>query len=223
MAPRPLDELFRRIVDDLNAMKARFALIGGLAISLRASPRATEDIDFSVVVDTDHAAETFTREIHGRGYIPLQVLENKATGYLATVRFGTRRDDDDQPRVDLLFNSSGIEPEIVRCATLVDLFGRKVPVASLPHLVALKVLSQSEARPQDLEDLRGLLAVATKVDIEEARAALSLITARGCARGKALEVELGTAVLLETQRQTAERTARNQNDRNDGPQNELER
>lgn len=192
MAARHLDELFRRIVDDLQGLETSFALVGGLAISLRATPRATADIDFAVAVESDRDAEVLTRAIHARGYVPLQVLENQVTGHLATVRFGTRRSGDEQPRVDVLFDASGIEREVVRGATRMTLHGRNVPVASLPHLIALKVLSQGDTRPQDRADLLGLLAVATKSDLQIACAALDRIAARGCARGKDLQAELAT-------------------------------
>lgn len=93
--------------------------------------------------------------------------------------------------VDLLVASSGIEPEVVSEADLLEVFpGYPVPVARTGHLIALKVLSQSPQRPQDAADCTALLAVASPEDLELARRALAAITARGFDRGKDLMGEL---------------------------------
>ncbi len=65
--------------------------------------------------------------------------------------------------VDVLFASSGIEPEIVRSAEAIEILpGLVVPVARTGHLIALKLLARDdESRPQDLADLRSLHEVAT--------------------------------------------------------------
>jgi Nucleotidyl transferase AbiEii toxin, Type IV TA system len=43
----PVESALRRAVADLNALKAQWALIGGLAISVRSVPRFTKDLDFA--------------------------------------------------------------------------------------------------------------------------------------------------------------------------------
>jgi hypothetical protein len=94
--------------------------------------------------------------------------------------------------VDLLFASSGIEPELVASAIATELFpGLVMPVATVGHLLALKVLSVTDERPQDLVDIRSLLAIAREADVDEARRALELIDRRGFGRSKRLIQELG--------------------------------
>lgn len=94
---------------------------------------------------------------------------------------------------DLLFASSGIEPEIVANASTLTLFeGCQVPVASVGHLVAVKLLARSPRRLQDDLDLDALARVATEEDLREASSAIGLITARGFARNKDLEAEFVT-------------------------------
>jgi hypothetical protein len=90
--------------------------------------------------------------------------------------------------VDLLFASSGIEPEIVSAALDLDI-GGAVPakVACIGHLVALKLLAHDPIkRPQDGLDLRALRSVLN--DEEQARAARAceLIESRGFNRGRDL-------------------------------------
>jgi hypothetical protein len=71
--------------------------------------------------------------------------------------------------------------------TLEVLPGLAVPVARTGHLIALKVLSRDDrTRPQDVADLRALLARATPDELERAREALHLIQSRGFHRERQL-------------------------------------
>src|SRR6185436_16837965 len=96
------------------------------------------------------------------------------------------------PVVDLLFASSGIEPEIVADAELLELLpGLRLPVAAIGHLIALKLLSRNDAsRPQDLVDLRALVGRVTDAERARARRAVAMIRARGFHRGRDLETAL---------------------------------
>src|SRR5206468_2011432 len=94
--------------------------------------------------------------------------------------------------VDLLFASSGIEPEIVAAADPIELIENlPVRIATIAHLIATKVLSRDDIyRPQDRVDLTALLRTAKEEDIAAASDALRLIEARGFHRGKDLLKEL---------------------------------
>lgn len=70
--------------------------------------------------------------------------------------------------------------------TLEVLPGVRVPVARTGHLIALKLLSRSDRRPQDEADLRRLLAVADTTEHERATSALTLIQHRGAHRDRDL-------------------------------------
>jgi hypothetical protein len=90
--------------------------------------------------------------------------------------------------VDLLFASSGIEPEVARRADSIEILpGLRIPVARTGHLMALKLLARDDRRrPQDLDDLRALLREATAEDLAETREALLTIEARGYHRERSL-------------------------------------
>jgi hypothetical protein len=93
--------------------------------------------------------------------------------------------------VDLLAASSGIEAEVVGRAELVTIEGAgTVPVARAEELLALKVLSMTEARPQDRIDAVNLLAVNPELDVEVVRELLALIDQRGYGRGQDLGAKL---------------------------------
>jgi hypothetical protein len=174
---------------ELRAYGASFALVGGLAVSARTEPRFTRDVDLAVRVDTDSDAEALIRALLTRGWTVLSQIEQEATGRLATVRLAPPAGGPASGIVvDLLFASSGVEPEVISAAEPLEVLeGVLVPVATTPHLLALKVLSNDPARrPQDLIDAIGLLASASAADLAEVRRLLLRIEDRGFHRGKAL-------------------------------------
>ncbi|MCC6784934.1 MAG: nucleotidyl transferase AbiEii/AbiGii toxin family protein [Planctomycetes bacterium] len=185
----------RSIVDLIEASGHHCALVGGVAVSIRARERFTKDIDFAVSVESDSEAEALALSLQRAGYRLEQVFENRAKGLLATLRFGMPGNRGREPELDLIFASSGIEAEVVASAELLEVLPRlETPVARLHHLIATKVLAESDVREHDRADLQALLAVATERDLQLARQALRLIEKRGFARGKNLEETLDAFV-----------------------------
>ncbi len=190
----PLRDALASIAPALRKLKAKFALVGGLAVSARTEPRFTRDIDLAVAVPGDREAEALVRALRADGYHSVAHLEQEATSRLAAVRLeaggaaGTV--------IDLLFASSGIEPEIVAAAEPLEILpGVRLPVARLSHLLALKVLSREDrSRPQDRADALTLLAAAQPAELDETRQALALIGQRGYARGRDLPHEFNRLI-----------------------------
>ena len=186
-----LDAALRRIGAELARAHVPFALVGGLAVSVRTEPRFTRDADLAVAVATDGEAESLIHSLRARGYLIEAIVEQEAVGRLATARLALSTEPR-VPVVDLLFASSGIESEVVSSAEPVDLLPQlRMGVARTGHLIALKVLSRDDVRrPQDLVDLRALLRVALPAEIARARDALSLIASRGYHRGRDLASDM---------------------------------
>lgn len=182
-----LEETLRLTALDLQALGVRFALIGGLAVSIRTEPRFTRDADLVVAVASDDEAEQLILGMRGHGYEVHALVEHETAHRLATVRL-SRSSGSQTPVVDLLFASSGIEAEIVADAEPLDVLpGLRIPVAQVGHLLILKLLSRDdEHRPQDSVDLRALLLVASARELERMRGAAALITHRGYHRGRDL-------------------------------------
>lgn len=179
------DATARRVAADLHRHRAPFALVGGFAVSVRAEPRFTQDVDLAVAVADDADAERVVRTFLEQGYDLLATVEHETAGRLATARLTLPGSDQ---IADLLFASSGIEPEIVAAADVIDVLpGLALPVAATGHLIAVKLLARDdESRPQDAADLRALSGIAVPDDIRLAREAIAQITQRGYDRGRDL-------------------------------------
>ena len=187
-----IEEQLRRATVDLVAAGARFAVVGGLAVSARAEPRMTRDADLAIAVRDDDEAERIVRAMTNRGYSVLAVVEQDATGRMSTARLGSKG----SVVTDLLFASSGIEPEIVARATDISVVsGLVLPVAIVGDLIAMKLLARDDRhRPTDADDLRALRDVATDEDWIVARLAVGLIEHRGFARGRDLGDRLDSLI-----------------------------
>ncbi len=107
-----LEAALRGVSAELTGVRVAFALVGGLAVSVRTEPRFTRDADLAVAVASDGEADALIRTLQTRGYGIEAVVEQEAAEQLATVRL-MPAGDPLGPVIDLLFASSGIESEVV--------------------------------------------------------------------------------------------------------------
>jgi predicted nucleotidyltransferase len=182
-----VERALAHVAEELRRRGYAFALIGGLGVSIRGEVRFTRDVDLAVHVGNDAEVEQLVRDLAMVGYAPLAVVEQDDTGRLATVRLRSPSG----VVVDLLAASSGIEEEVVARARDVAIEGAgPIPVARAEELLALKVLSMTEKRPQDRMDAEALVAANPGLDVGAVRALLALIVARGFHRGQDLGAKL---------------------------------
>ena len=169
-----------------------WALVGGLAVSVRADPRFTRDVDLAVAVEGDPQAERLIADLRSVGYEVLETVEQQETKRFATARLLPPGGGPGGVVVDLLFASSGIEPEVVVSAEPLEILpDLHVPVAGIPELIALKLLARDDTtRPQDAADLVALVPMATEKDFDTARNLVRLIEERHYHRDRDLAGEL---------------------------------
>src|SRR5450432_4075185 len=172
---------------DLARAGKRFALVGGLAVSVRSEVRFTRDVDLAVAVVDDAEAEGLVYTLGNQGYTAVATVEHETRHRLSTVRLMSPPG----VKVDLLFASSGLEAEIVDRATPIDFEGAgSVPVANAEELLEMKVLSMTDTRLQDRIDAQRLLQFTPELDLSRVREHLARITDRGYAREQDLEAKL---------------------------------
>jgi predicted nucleotidyltransferase len=187
-----VDAVLRQAAADLDAIGARWAVIGGLAVAFRAEPRFTKDVDVAVAVADDREAEDIVNRLQVRGYALASLVEQDYVNRLATARLIRPQPGTSSAFIDLLFANSGIEDEVVRRADLLEVLPDVfMPVASTGHLIALKVLA---GRHQDLTDLGYLISAATDADLDEAQASVARIQERGYNRGQNLPEDLSAII-----------------------------
>ncbi|MGQ0842512.1 MAG: nucleotidyl transferase AbiEii/AbiGii toxin family protein [Sporichthyaceae bacterium] len=175
----------RHSLTALGALEVPYALIGGLAVSARAEPRFTRDVALALAVDSDTAADQVVRHLLGAGFELLALIEHVEMDRLGTVRLiapGTLG-----VVVDLAFASSGLEPEVVAAAGVLEILDvPEVPVAAAGHLVVMKLLARADHRPHDHGDLIALAEVLKPADVDLAATAARLVTERGFHRDRDL-------------------------------------
>jgi len=184
-----LDEALMRAANLLDELGKNYALVGGIAVSVLASPRGTGDVDLAVAVAEDGEAETVVRSFASAGYEIASLLEQDETKRLAGVRV---RDTTSGVDVDLLFAMSGVEPEVADTAQPVEVLpGVTLPLATVGSLIVMKLLARDDRhRPMDADDLISLSELATDGDWTEANRLADLVTARNAHRGRDLRASL---------------------------------
>lgn len=133
-----LERAFRELEVDLRQLNLRWALIGGLAVSLRAEPRTTQDLDVSVAVEDDREVDRVVFNLRNQGYDLLddELFKPQDRDRIEFVRLVASREATRGVIVDLMFAASGIEHEVVASAELLETpLGIAVPVATTAHLL----------------------------------------------------------------------------------------
>lgn len=154
-------ETLRALASVLNASRAPWYVFGAQAVAVRGAPRATQDIDVTVIIKPGRVpqlAEALERAglTHRFPAIKDQLLA-EASVLPFTHASGME--------VDLVIGASGLEELTASRATPVPIDGVEVPVASPTDLVVMKVLA---GRGKDLDDVRSVIA-GGQVDLDEAR------------------------------------------------------
>ena len=181
-----LKSALAEVLAALKKMDIRHALVGGLAVTIRATERTTKDIDLAISVQSDIEAERVVKQLLQQGFVVESLLENKTTKRLGTARLASTKFPG--VLIDLLFAASGIENEVVNAATPIEIFpGLVTNVATISSLIAMKLLSANDStRITDIGDLYSLIKEASQNDLFEAKDNARLIMSRGFNRKKDL-------------------------------------
>jgi hypothetical protein len=135
----------------LDRHRMPYAVIGGIAVSLRGEPRVTADVD--VVIGTDVAgALQLLDAIQPTPFEPLfqgaeEVVERTLILPLRHTASGVK--------LDIAVGLSGFERQTIARATPVDFRDFSVAIATAEDLLIMKVLA---SRPRDIQDARGIIA-----------------------------------------------------------------
>jgi len=130
----------------------KFCLVGGLAVSMLSTPRATEDIDMVVAVDRSFRKKMET--VLGKRFTLVQSKDIVEFSFGPIWRLILRRENEDELVVlDLLLTETKESKKALEDPIPLNIDGVIVPVASRKSLIAMK---QSSKRPKDLADIEAL-------------------------------------------------------------------
>ena len=87
-----LESALHRIAADLTRSHVGFALVGGLAVSVRTEPRFTRYADLAVAVMSDAEGEALIRQLRTNGYEVATLVEQEG-----------RATTSDVPRISSIF------------------------------------------------------------------------------------------------------------------------
>jgi hypothetical protein len=159
--PDPLVAAIGALSDWLATAGVPYAVIGGIAVSLQASPRFTEDLD-AVIWTDDRTWPDLVDRAAAFG------IEPRIDGVLEFAA---------QSRVILLRHSSGVpidvscgtlpfEEDLVTSASTIEVGGVRLRVARPEDLLVTKAIAN---RPRDRADIEALLAAHPDLDVSRAR------------------------------------------------------
>lgn len=148
--PAILGAVLDEAVAVLDALGVRYMLIGGLAVGVRAIPRATNDIDLSIAADAE-ATRGIADAMQARGFA---VRSHGPPGEGAILRFLKVGPDGIARWIDMLCASTPFEVDALGRASPATLFARSLPIASVEDLLVFKLLA---GRPQDRADFVALV------------------------------------------------------------------
>jgi len=158
-----------RIFAALEASGARYLVVGGVAVVLHGYPRFTADLDLALALDGANVGRALTA-LEGLGYRPRAPVALRAfadpeqrADWARTkglTVFSLWSVNLPGTEIDLFVEDplpfEGAWPRRLRA----DLGGLAVNVASLEDMIEMK---RRVARPQDLEDVRHLEAIAREI------------------------------------------------------------
>lgn len=141
-----------RAVGAAVGTQGSFAIIGAVARNAWAPPRATTDLDLTVVGDLDVIARV-ADSLAGLGYMLVREQRADPAETLPDIKI-FRCEEADVRQVDVLIAKTPFEEEVLRRAPLVDVGSLEVPVASPEDLIVYKLLAD---RPRDRDDITAVV------------------------------------------------------------------
>ena len=146
MAPKQLPDDFREFIECLNKHDVRYLLVGGWAVGIYGTPRATKDIDFLIGCDDDNIARLQAALlVFGAPTVEADVFKEAGNVY----RIGSS-----PVQIDIINQASGIEfADCYPRRALVTADGVEISVISKADLVRNK---RAAGRLRDLADAEAI-------------------------------------------------------------------
>ena len=146
----------------LDQSQTPYTLIGGIAVSLLSSPRATQDVD----------AVVWTDESKWSGLLESAASFGIAPRISGPIEFARRarvlllRHEPSGVGLDISLGSLPFEREMIEHATLLSKSGIKARAPRVEDLIVTKIVAR---RPKDLADVESMLESSPSLDLNRIR------------------------------------------------------
>ena len=151
----------RALTDWLDAEQVPYSAIGGVAVSLLAQPRATQDID-AVIWLGEERWESFLRAGESHGIHPRlsDALEFAARSRVLLLRHSGG------VSLDLSIGALPFEREMIERAVALDTGELNLKVPTPEDLIISKIVAH---RPKDMADIGAILSMHRNLDVQRIR------------------------------------------------------
>ena len=139
-----------------------YMLIGGQAVLVYAEPRLTRDVDITLGVGKEGLPQV--ERVAAR--LRLRILVDAPADFVARTMVLPCADDASGLRVDFIFSWSPYEQQAIARARHIEVAHTPVSFASPEDLIVHKIVA---GRARDLEDVRGVVAKVSPLDLEYIR------------------------------------------------------
>jgi hypothetical protein len=144
------------VIDAIESVKVKYALVGGYALALHGIVRATMDVDLvlSLSLKDFELVEQALRKSHLQSRLPIRAqdvikMRKEYIEQRNLIAWSFVDYQNPSRQVDILIAEDLANLKIEK----ISVGGRKIPVASLQDLLAMKLKA---SRPQDLIDVENI-------------------------------------------------------------------
>ena len=144
-----------KVADILNDINASYCLIGGLAVSMLSKPRATEDVDFLILLKDEEHKKILTEELEKN----FTLIQNKKPFSLKNIRIwriilkDNKSKDYDFTILDFILAENENYTKALNDPLKIKINNVSINVINIENLIMIKELS---ARKIDLIDVQEL-------------------------------------------------------------------
>ena len=150
------------LTDWLEAEQVPHATIGGVAVSLIAQPRLTQDIDAVIWLDASRW-ESLLKAGEGYGFVP---RIGDALGFARRARVLLLRHEGSGVSVDLSCGTLDFEREMIERAATLQIGSLSLKVPTPEDLIITKAVAN---RPKDVADIESILNLRPHLDVGRIR------------------------------------------------------
>ena len=157
-----VEETLFEIVSVLDAERIPYAVMGGLAVRVYTSPRATQDVDVTIDVSSDRL-ERLRDRLYDAGCTIPPVYDSGWLDRVAGMPLFkvARRVESGDIDVDIFVAESYFQDSLLSRRIQLEMSGKQVWLASPEDLVLLKVIAD---RPRDRIDVQDLFFALGELD-----------------------------------------------------------